>query len=167
MNARYMIDALFHTVIYCHMPLLLIQENQKLFFVRFLDEPARLGYRYIINASIGFLAFLYFQMSGMRNRYIIWHMARNNILSGFHALEILGVGLYFSFILCLPTEVALEVFVPSTNPLLTDLVWYRQTVVRMNLLFLVSVAFHILYEKFGLGPFLRANYFQREFLLGD
>jgi hypothetical protein len=158
-----MIDSLIHIGVYSHMPLLVLQKNQQ-FFVYFISTPDRDFWRWWVHAGFAFLYFWTFQLSGLRNRYIIWHMEKNNILSGFHPYEVLGVCLYFSVALCLPTEIVLLLW-PNTNGFLTSDVWISQLIQRMSHLFLISCIYHIAIEKTGMCSLMRAHYFAKEFLI--
>jgi hypothetical protein len=163
MSAQYMIDSIIHVGLYSHIPLLILQQNQRYFFIYFIDTSERLFWRWLINAGFAFFYFWIFQLSGLRNRYIMWHMEKNNILSGFHPYELFGVCLYFSVALCLPTEIVL-LWWPTTNAFLTSRVWTLQLFQRMSHLFLISCIYHIGLEKTGVFCLLRARYFAREFL---
>ena len=163
MNVRYLIDGIFHACVYSHIPLLILQQNQRFFFVKFIDSPERASMRWFVNDSLAFLYFWAFQLSGIRNRYVLWHMERNNILSGFHPYELLAVCFYFSVLLCLPTEITL-LWWPNENPFLTNQIWMQQLSSRMILTFLISTIYHISLEKTGMWAFLRARYFGLEFL---
>jgi hypothetical protein len=163
MNVRYMIDSIFHVGLYSHVPLLILQQNQRFFFIYFIDTPDRLFWRWWVNAGIAFLYFWIFQLSRLRNRYIIWHMEKNNILSGFHPYELLGVCLYFSVALCVPTEIIL-LWWPNTNGFLTSAIWTSQLIQRMSHLFLIGCIYHIGLEKTGVWALLRSHYFAQEFL---
>ena len=163
MSAQYMIDSIIHVGLYSHMPLLILQQNQRYFFIYFIDTQDRIFWRWLLNAGFAFFYFWVFQLSGLRNRYIMWHMERNNILSGFHPYELLGVCLYFSVALCVPTEFVL-LWWPNTNAFLTSRVWTLQLFQRMGHLFLISFIYHIGLEKTGVFCLLRARYFAREFL---
>jgi hypothetical protein len=157
-----MIDSLFHIGLYSHMPLLILQQNQY-FFVYFISTSDRDLYRWWVHAGFAFLYFWTFQLSGLRNRYIMWHMEKNNILSGFHPYEVMGVCLYFSVALCVPTEIVLLLW-PNTNGFLTSGVWMSQLIQRMSQLCLISCIYHIILEKIGFCSLLRAHYFAKEFL---
>lgn len=158
-----MIDSLIHTLVYSHLPLFILQENPQL-FVFFFDTPDRAQWRWVIHAGFAFGYFWIAQLSGLRNRYIMWHMDKNNILSGFHPYQVIGVCLYFSVALCVPTEIVL-LWWPSTTTLLTSRVWTSQLLQRMCQLVLISSIYHSIIEKIGLGTFMRATYFTHEFLI--
>lgn len=156
-----MTDSLIHTILYSHIPLLILQENEY-FFVYFIDTPDRIWWRWLIQAAFAFVYFWIFQLSGLRNRYIMWHMEKNNTLSGFHPYEVIGVCLYFSVALCVPTEFVL-LWWPNTNKLLTSQVWTSQLFQRMSQLFLITSVYHTVFEKIGIFSLMRANYFIHEF----
>lgn len=163
MNAQYAIDSFFAATLYSQLPSWFLYMNQDFFLVRFIDTSERIAWRWSVQCILAFLYFWIYQLSGIRNRYVIWHMERNNLFSGFHPIEILFVSLYFSVFLCIPTEFALLWF-SNTNRFLTTDVWIHQLGARINLLFLIGSAYHIFLEKIGLNPFLRVRYFQHEFL---
>ena len=163
MNARYVIDAIFHAATYSHLPLLILQQNQPLFLVDFVDTPERLAWRWFVNDGLAFVYFLIYQHSGLRNRHVMWHMEKNNILSGFHPYEVLGTCLYFSIFLCIPTELIL-LWWPNESRFLTNEIWISHLIQRMNLMFLIACMYHIVLEKIGLNSILRARYFGLEFL---
>ena len=60
MNVRYLIDGIFHACVYSHIPLLILQQNQRFFLVNFIDTPDRAASRWLVHDGL-------FSISGYSN----------------------------------------------------------------------------------------------------
>ncbi len=115
--------------------------------------------RYITVSCIAFCLFYYYSITGLRSRYINWHLARRRYASGFFPLETAAVAMYHSVALCLLSECVMP-FLYKGKPLVLTSVWLEQLGFRMKNVFFLSILQHSALELSGFFDKIRREYFQ-------
>jgi hypothetical protein len=125
-------------------------------------EPVeRRDVRYITVACIAFCMFYYYSISGLRTRYVVWHLERRRYGSGFYPLETAAVAMYHSVALCLLSETIIP-FIDLQRPFLLTPTWLENLGFRMKNIFLLSIIQHTALELSGFFDKIRREYFQVE-----
>ncbi len=117
--------------------------------------------RYITVSFIAFCFFYFYSISGLRKRYIVWHLERRRYASGFFPLETAAVAMYHSVALCLFSESMLAFFDTQKPQLLTS-IWLEHLGYRMKNIFFLSILQHSALELSGFFDKIRKEYFQIE-----
>lgn len=126
----------------------------------YVIEPlGRKEMRYFIISSFGFFFFYLYTISGLRTRYILWHLERKRYGSGFIPLEALAVCCYHSVLLCLLTETLLPALDGKKPQVLSEL-WIQNLGIWMKHVFLFSLIGHTAYELSGFADKIRREYFE-------
>lgn len=115
--------------------------------------------RYIIVSSIAFCLFYFYSVSGLRSRYILWHLDRKRYASGFSPLETAAVGMYHSLSLCLLSECIMP-FLNKDRTFLLSSAWLELVGFRMKNVFFLSIVQHTALELSGFFDKIRREYFQ-------
>jgi hypothetical protein len=114
--------------------------------------------RYITVSCIAFCLFYYYSISGLRNRYVTWHLARRRYASGFSPLETAAVAMYHSVALCLLSESILPFF-DKRKPIVLTSIWLEHLGSRMKNVFFLSILQHTALELSGFFDKIRREYF--------
>jgi hypothetical protein len=114
--------------------------------------------RYVAIAGLAFWLYWYYSSSGLRTRYILWHLERIRYGSGFIPLETAAVAAYHSVILCLGSE-SLLLLRNSETPSWFELFWFQNLGIRMKNVFFFSILQHIILERSGFFDRVRLIYF--------
>ena len=135
--------------------------TKSLYPYRMVEPPERRDVRYITVACMAFCMFYYYSVSGLRKRYISWHLERRRYGSGFYPLETAAAAMYHSVALCLLSETALTM-IDLKRPFLLSQAWLDMVGFRMKNIFLLSIIQHSALELSGFFDRIRGEYFQAE-----
>ena len=125
------------------------------------ESLERRDLRYLTVACIAFCLFYYYSVSGLRTRYVVWHLQRRRYGSGFYPLETAAVAMYHSVALCLLSETFVP-FLDQTRPQLLTSTWLELLGYRMKNIFFLSIIQHTALELSGFFDKVRREYFQVE-----
>jgi hypothetical protein len=161
MRLDLLIDHILFMTLYSCFPfyvLELFQGQINSFF--YLEEFYHIKDRFIILHLLASLAFVYFQKSGFRTRYVIWHLEKKRTASGFNPLELAFLTFYQTILLGLTTESILAFIDPPKIPRF----WLAYTGNRLSNIFLLSILEHMLLELSRINDRFRLTYFDRDHL---
>ncbi len=158
MNLLLMFEGIFFSCMYSLTPFVASDILAKpILGYRTLESEEQMTMRYFFVSVIGFFSFYLYTLSGLRTRYMLWHLERERSASGFVPLETAAVGMYHSVVLCLITETIL----PFVDPLKPDVLsppWADNVGVRMKNIFLISILQHAFLEMSGFWNKIRKDY---------
>jgi hypothetical protein len=157
MTIQFYIDMVVFSAFYSQMPFFLLDLLEKTGDVFTFESSSRKEIRHLIVLAIAPFFFAWFSKSGWRNRYIIWHLEKNQQNSGLNALEIFFVPLYFC-VYVLPFEYLIS-FLDSKHPMPIHSSWTLHLLSRFSNTFLASSLCHILLEYSPFMDAYRQNYF--------
>jgi len=152
-------EGIFFSSFYSLAPFFFSDILTKPVFGFYITEPhERTDIRYIVIYSISFLLFYFYSVSGMRTRYIIWHLEQNRISSGFIPLETVAVATYHTMVLCLLSE-SIAPLIDQQKPEILSALWIQYLGFRMKNIFFLSIIQHSLLELSGFYDKVRREYF--------
>ena len=162
MNLLFLFEGLFFSCVYSVTPFVLSDILAKpVFHFKDLESDEQRIVRYFFVCSISFFFFFLYTRTGFRTRYIIWHLERRRIASGFTPLETAAVAMYHSVVLCLTTESLLSFVDPIKPPILSPM-WLDHLGFRMKNIFFLSILQHSILEMSGFWNRIRKEYFEVE-----
>lgn len=157
MNIQFVIDMLIFSLLYSQMPFLLLDLFEKTGTIFSFESLSRKYIRHIVISCVSPILFVWASKTGLRNRYIIWHLERNIQYSGLNAIELLCVPLYFC-IYVVPLEYVVS-YIDDTYPMPIHSSWSLHLLSRTSNTFLMSAFCHIVLERISIMDTYRLNYF--------
>ncbi len=162
MNLLFLFEGIFFSCIYSVTPFVVSDIIAKpIFHFNAGESDEQKTVRYIFVGFISFLFFFFYTKTGFRTRYMIWHLERRRLASGFTPLETAAVSMYHSVVLCLTTETLLPIIDPM-RPLVLSPLWVHHLGFRMKNIFMLSILQHALLEMSGFWNKIRREYFEVE-----
>jgi hypothetical protein len=160
MNLLFLFEGIFFSCIYSVTPFVVSDIIAKpIFHFKNFETDEQKTVRYIFVFLISFLFFFFYTKSGYRTRYMIWHLERRRLASGFTPIETAAVSMYHSVILCLTTETILPLIDPL-RPVVLSSIWLDDLGFRMKNIFFLSILQHALLEMSGFWNKIRREYFE-------
>ena len=133
--------------------------SKSIYPYRIYESQEQKHLRYLTITSIAFCLFYYYSVSGLRNRYILWHLQRRRYGSGFYPLETAAVAMYHSVVLCILSETIVPM-IDLQKPSILSHAWLEHLGYRMKNVFLLSIIQHTALELSGFFDKIRREYFQ-------
>ena len=152
-------EGIFFSSFYSLTPFFFSDLITKPVFGFYIREPAeRTDIRHSVAACISFLFFYFFSVSGMRTRYMIWHLEQNRSSSGFVPVETIAVAMYHTMVLCILSE-SIAPLIDQQSPEVLSALWIQYLGFRMKNIFFLSIIQHFFLELSGFCDKVRRDYF--------
>jgi hypothetical protein len=157
MRIQFVIDMLIFSLLYSQIPFALLDLFEKTGAIFSFEPVSRKYIRHIVISCVSPVLFLWASKSGLRNRYVIWHLERNIKYSGLNPIEVLCVPLYFC-IYIIPLEYFVS-YIDYTYPMPIHSSWSLHLLSRTSNTFLMSALYHLLLERSSFMDTYRLHYF--------
>lgn len=159
MKLQLVLDSLVFSTLYSQIPFFCTDffETTRELLLFSYDSYQRKQSRHITVFIVSFFLFHWFHYSGLRNRYMIYHLEKNRHRSGLYPFEMFVTALYFcSFYF--PLEYTTAYF-DNNYPSADNSVWPLHMFNKISNTFLIASLYHYALESSGFMDNYRLNYF--------